>query len=117
MGIYAEVLLQFLSVKIQMAFLNTFSVVKGIRRPDIQFIPAKSAKEIDQILLLLFRSIKFMLSTKTKEITLSVRGEQYNSFAFPRGLEATMNFHTSAILTGFSVEVDLSKSNNLMYAP
>lgn len=111
MGIYSEVLLQFLSVKIQLAFFNTFSVVKGIRRPDIQFIPAKSAKEIDQIVL------KFMLSTKTKEITLSVRGEQYNSFAFPRGLEASMNFHTSAILAGFSVKVDLSKSNNLMYAP
>ena len=40
-----------------------------------------------------------MLSTKTKEITLSVRGEQYNSFAFLRGLEASMNFNTSAILT------------------
>ena len=40
-----------------------------------------------------------MLSTKTKEITLSVRGEQNNSFAFPRGLEASMNFNTSAILT------------------
>ena len=39
-----------------------------------------------------------MLSTKTKEITLSVRGEQNNSFAFPRGLETRMNF-TSAILS------------------
>ena len=29
-----------------------FSVVKGIRRPDIQFIPAKSAKEIDQIIII-----------------------------------------------------------------
>ena len=43
-----------------------------------------------------------MLRTKTKEVTFSVRGEQYNSFAFPRGLEASMNFNTSAILTGFS---------------
>ena len=42
--------------------------------------------------------LKFMLSTKTKEITLSVRGEQYNFFAFPRGLEASMNFNTSAKL-------------------
>ena len=39
-----------------------------------------------------------MLSTKTKEITLSVRGEQYNFFAFPRGLEGSMNFNTSAKL-------------------
>lgn len=52
MGIYLEVLLQYLSVKIQIAFFNTFSVVKGIRRPDIQFIPAKSAKEIDQIIII-----------------------------------------------------------------
>ena len=48
--------------------------------------------------------LKFMPSTKTKEITLSVRGEQYNSFAFPRGLEASMNFNTSAILTWFRVD-------------
>ena len=40
-----------------------------------------------------------MLSTKTKEITLSVRVEQNNSFAFPRGLETRMNFNTSAILS------------------
>ena len=54
MGIYSEVLLQYLSVKIQMAFFNTFSGMKGIRRPDIQFIiPAKSAKEIDQIIIII----------------------------------------------------------------
>ena len=51
-GIYSEVLLQYLSVKIQMAFFNTFSGMKGIRRPDIQLIPAKSAKEIDQIIII-----------------------------------------------------------------
>ena len=45
-GIYSEVLLQYLSVKIQMAFFNT-------RRPDIQLIPAKSAKEIDQIIIII----------------------------------------------------------------
>lgn len=49
---YSEVLLQYLSVKIQMAFFNTFSVVKGIWTPDIQFIPAKSTKEIDQIIII-----------------------------------------------------------------
>ena len=49
-GIYSEVLLQYLSVKIQMAFFNTFSGMKGIRRPDIQLIPAKSVKEIGQII-------------------------------------------------------------------
>lgn len=43
-----------------------------------------------------------MLSTKTKEITLSVSAEQYISFAFLRGLEASRNFNTSAILTRFS---------------
>ena len=52
-GIYSEVLLQYLSVKIQMAFFNTFSGMKGIRRPDIQLIPAKSAKEIDQIIIII----------------------------------------------------------------
>ena len=53
-GIYSEVLLQYLSVTIQMAFFNTFSGMKGIRRPDIQFIiPAKSAKEIDQIIIII----------------------------------------------------------------
>ena len=55
-GIYSDVLLQYLSVKFQMAFFNTFSSMKGIRRPDIQLIPAKSAKEIDQIII--FRCIK-----------------------------------------------------------
>ena len=40
-----------------------------------------------------------MLSTKTKEITLSVSSEQNNSFAFLRVLETRMNFNTSAILT------------------
>ena len=53
MGIYSEVLLQYLSVKIQMVFFNTFSGMKGIRRPDIQLIPAKSAKEIDQIIIII----------------------------------------------------------------
>ena len=52
-GIYSEVLLQYLSVKIQMAFFNTFSGMKGIRRPDIQLIPAKSAKEIDQSIIII----------------------------------------------------------------
>ena len=52
-GIYSEVLLQYLSVKIQMAFFNTFSGMKGIRRPDIQLIPAKNAKEIDQIIIII----------------------------------------------------------------
>ena len=53
-GYLLEVLLQYLSVKIQMAFFNTFTVVKGIRRPDIRFIiPAKSAKEIDQIIIII----------------------------------------------------------------
>ena len=52
-AIYSEVLLQYLSVKIQMAFFNTFSGMKGIRRPDIQLIPAKSAKEIDQIIVII----------------------------------------------------------------
>ena len=52
-GIYSEVLLQYLSVKIQMAFFDTFSGMKGIRRPDIQLIPAKSAKEIDQIIIII----------------------------------------------------------------
>jgi len=80
-----------------MAFFNTFSVVEGIRKPDIQFIPAKSAKETDQNYY--SDVLKFILGTKTKEITLSVRGEQYNSFVFPRGFEASMNFNTSAILT------------------
>ena len=51
-GIYSDVLLQYLSVKIQMAFFNSFSGMKGIRRPDIQLIPAKSAKEIDQIIII-----------------------------------------------------------------
>ena len=40
-----------------------------------------------------------MRSTKTKEITLSVSSEQNNSFAFLRGLEASRNVNTSAILT------------------
>ena len=52
-GIYFDVLLQYLSVKIQMAFFNTFSGMKGIRRPDIQLIPAKSAKEIDQSIIII----------------------------------------------------------------
>ena len=52
-GIYSDVLLQYLSVKFQMAFFNTFSSMKGIRRPDIQLIPAKSAKEIDQIIVII----------------------------------------------------------------
>ena len=52
-GIYSEVLLQYLSVKIQMAFFNTFSGMKGIRRPEIQLIPAKNAKEIDQIIIII----------------------------------------------------------------
>lgn len=53
MAIYSEVLLQNLSVKIQMAFFNTFSGMKGIWRPDIQLTPAKSAKEIDQIIIII----------------------------------------------------------------
>ena len=52
-GIYSDVLLQYLSVKFQMAFFNTFSGMKGIRRPNIQLIPAKSAKEIDQIIIII----------------------------------------------------------------
>ena len=52
-GYLLEVLLQYLSVKIQMAFFNTFSGMKGIRRPNIQLIPAKSAKEIDQIIIII----------------------------------------------------------------
>ena len=36
-----------------MAFFNTFSGMKGIRRPEIQLIPAKNAKEIDQVIIII----------------------------------------------------------------
>ena len=82
-----------------MVFFNIFSVVKGIRRPDFYSCKKCQRNRPNHYYL---NVLKFIVGTKTKEITLSVRGEQYNSFAFLRGLEASMNFNTSAIHTWFS---------------